>query len=162
MHSAVQRFEVTHYFLDVIIRYIAQYVQGCPIELVFNFDEVDIFEWEDRTTKSVIVLVSTRKQMIHQKINQSLMNLFIIACISAAGENLTLYIVISQDSSAIRVQLKKRNLHFYTNLILKNRSKPYINAQLFTDNIHIVFLSNRTIEIMQFQTIKFYDINDVT
>jgi hypothetical protein len=60
-HSAVQRLEVIRYFLGMIIRYIAQYVQGCPIELVFNFDEVDIFEWKDYTTKSVIVLVSTRK-----------------------------------------------------------------------------------------------------
>jgi hypothetical protein len=46
-----QRFEVPHYFLDVTIRYIFQYVQGRPIKLIINLDEVSISEWEDFQNK---------------------------------------------------------------------------------------------------------------
>jgi hypothetical protein len=85
---------------------ITQFVQGRPSELVFNLDKVGIFGWEDRTGKSVIVRKSMCEQVIYGKVNRNIKHMLITACISAAGESLTPYIVTSQDMPSVREQLK--------------------------------------------------------
>jgi hypothetical protein len=137
-----QRLEVPRCFLDESIQCIAQFVHGRPAELVFNLDEVGISEWEDRKTKRVIIPVSARDQTIHHKINRALKHVSVIACVSAAGESLTPYIVTSQDSAKLREQLRKRGVRFGTDFILRGRSKPYINAEIFEEYIRTVFLPN--------------------
>jgi hypothetical protein len=117
-------------------------MQNHPIELVFNLDKVDISEWEDRKTKNVIVFVLVIGQIIHHKITRNLKHLFVIVCVSATGENLIPYTVTSQDSPTIRVQLKKCNIRFDTDFILKDRSKSYINAEMVGDYICTIFFSN--------------------
>jgi hypothetical protein len=66
----------------------------------------------------------------------------VIACISAAGDSLTPYIVTSQDSLPIRENLKKRDVPFGTDFILKARSRPDINAKFSLDYIRTVFFPN--------------------
>jgi hypothetical protein len=145
-----QRLEVPRCFLDEAIASISQSVQGRPTELVFNLDEVGISDWEDRKTRKVIVPQTMKAQTIHHKINRSLKHVSVIACISAAGESLTPYIVTSQDSPVVREQLKKRGVRFGTDFILKCRSKPYINSEIFEQYLRTVFLPNlnelRTLE----------------
>jgi hypothetical protein len=51
-----------------------------------------------------------------------------IVCISVAGESLTPYIMISQDSPSVREQLKKHGVRLGTDVIVKSNGKPYINA----------------------------------
>jgi hypothetical protein len=93
-----------------------------------------ISEWEDRKVKkNVIIPRSSRGQTIHHKINRRLSHLSVIACVSAAGESLTPYIVTSQDSPVVRRQLKTRGVRFDTDFILKSRAKPYINAEIFEE-----------------------------
>jgi hypothetical protein len=128
-----QRFEIPRCFLEETVRYIAQHVQSRPTELVFNLDEVGISEWEDRKVKkkNVIVRRSSRGQTIHHKINRRLKHISVIACVSAAGETLTPYIVTSQDLPVVRAPLKKRRVRFGTDFILKSLAKPYINTDFF-------------------------------
>ena len=137
-----QRLEVPRCFLEETIRCITTYVAGRATELVFNLDEVGISDWEDRKPKKVIVPQSMRGQTIHHKLNRGLKHVSVIACVSAAGESLTPYIVTSQDSPAVREHLKKRGVRFGTDFILKPCQKPYINAQIFEEYIRTVFLPN--------------------
>jgi hypothetical protein len=137
-----QRLEVPCCFLDEVVRCLTQFVQGCVAELVFNLDEVGISEWEDRTTKKVIIPVSARDRTIHHKINRALKHVSVIACVSAARESLMPYIVTSQDSAKLREQLKKRGVRFGTDFVLKSRAKPYINAEIFSEYIRTVFIPN--------------------
>jgi hypothetical protein len=60
--------------------------------------------------------------------------------VSAAGESLIPGIVTSQDSPVVHAQLKKRAVRFGTDLILKSRAKPYINAEIFEEYLGTVFL----------------------
>jgi hypothetical protein len=60
------RLEVPRCFLDETIRCITEFVQGRPIELLFNLDEFGLSEWDDRKPKNVIVPLSARGQAIHQ------------------------------------------------------------------------------------------------
>jgi hypothetical protein len=54
----------------------------------------------------VIVPESMSAQKIHQNIKRNIKHLPVVACISAAGESLTPYIVTSQDSLPVRENLK--------------------------------------------------------
>jgi hypothetical protein len=138
----VQCLEVLRRFLDETVRCVNEFVNGLPIELIFNLDKVGISEWEDRTSKSVIFPKSMSAQKIHYKINRNLKHLSVIACILAAGESLTPDIMTSQDSLPVREHLKKRSVRFGTDFILKAHSKPYVNADFFLDYICTVFLPN--------------------
>jgi hypothetical protein len=81
-------------------------------------------------------------QTIYYKIDRILRHVLVIAYISAAGESLTPYIVISQDSPIVQNKLKKRDVRFGTNFILKSRAKPYINTEIFQESVTTVFLPN--------------------
>jgi hypothetical protein len=137
-----QRLKIPRCFLEQTLACISQFVQGRPIELVFNLDEVRISEWEDRKPKKVLVPISMRGQTVHHKVNRNLKHVLVLACVSAAGESLMPYISTSQDSLHVRRELKKKGVRFGTNLILKARQKPYINAECFLDYIRRVFLPN--------------------
>jgi hypothetical protein len=110
--QGAQRLEIPRCFLGETIQCIAQFVQARPAELVFNLDEVGISELEDRRTRKLIVPVSALDRAIHQKIHRALKHLSDIACVSAAGESLTPYILTSQDSAKLREQLNKRGVRF--------------------------------------------------
>jgi hypothetical protein len=46
-----ERLEVPRCFLDQTLFCISEFVQGRPAELVFNLDEIEISEWDDRKAK---------------------------------------------------------------------------------------------------------------
>jgi hypothetical protein len=111
-------------------------------ELVFNLDEVGISDWEDRKTKTVIVPAAMRAQTIHHEISRTVKHISVIACVSAAEESLTSYIITSQASRPVREQLKKHGVQFGTYFVLRSNPKPSINAKSFLDDIRTVFLPN--------------------
>jgi hypothetical protein len=90
----VHRLEVPRRFLDETVRCINEFVNGLPTQFIFNLDETGISEWEDRASKSAIVPKSLSVQNVHHTINRNLKHVSVIACISAARESLTPYIMI--------------------------------------------------------------------
>ena len=139
-----QRLQVPRVFLERTVQDLSEHVQGCVAELVFNLDEVGISDWEDRKakTKTVIVPATMRGQTIHHEISRTVKHISVIACVSAAGESLTPYIVTSQRSTAVQEQLKKQGVRLGTDFVLRSNPKPYINAEIFLDYIRTVFLPN--------------------
>jgi hypothetical protein len=57
-----KRLEVPRCFLEETIRYLHEYIQDRPTEIVFNIDEVGIVDWEDQKSKKVILPSSMRGQ----------------------------------------------------------------------------------------------------
>jgi hypothetical protein len=47
-HQEDPRLKILHGLLDETIRCLREYIQGMKIKLVFNLDEVEMSEWEDR------------------------------------------------------------------------------------------------------------------
>jgi hypothetical protein len=90
------------------------------------------------------------EQTVHHKVNRNRKHVSVIACVSAVGESMIPYIVISRDSLHVREQLKEKGVRFATDLIFKARRKPYINAECFLEYIRRVCLPNlnelRTLE----------------
>jgi hypothetical protein len=50
--------------------------------------------------------------------------------------------IISQDSPSVGKQLNIHAMQFWTDLIMKSNSKPYINLEIFLDYVQTVFLPN--------------------
>jgi hypothetical protein len=134
------RLEVPRVFLEETIRCLHDYVEGMKAELVFNLDEVGISEWEDRKDKTVIVPKTMGGQTIHHRVSRNVKHISIITCITAGGESLTPYMVISQDSETLRKRLMTRGVRLGVDFALKHRSKPYVNGKLFLDYINSIFI----------------------
>jgi RecJ-like exonuclease len=81
-------------------------------------------------------------QMMHHKVNRNLKHVPVIPCVSAEGESFIPYIVTSQESEYVREHLQKHWIRFGTDFILKARTKPYINAEIFLEDIRTVVLLN--------------------
>jgi hypothetical protein len=81
-------------------------------ELVFNRDEVGTSDWEDHKTKTktCIVPATMRGQTIHHEISRTVKHISLIACISAAGESFTPYIITSQAPTSVQERLKKEGV----------------------------------------------------
>jgi hypothetical protein len=109
---------------------------------VLNLDEVGISDWEDRKTKIVIVPPTMRGQAIHHEISRTVKHISVIACVSAAGESFTPYIITSQAPTSVQERLKKEDVRFGTDFVLRSNPKPDINAEILLDCIRTVFLLN--------------------
>jgi hypothetical protein len=134
------RLEVPRVFLEAAIEGFRDHVHHSCAELVFNLDEIGISEWEDRAVRRVIVPSAMRGQTIFHGIHRNLKHVSVVACISAAGEHMTPFFVCSQVNDAVERRLKTAGFRMGVDLILKRRSKPYMNSQLFTEYISTVLL----------------------
>jgi NADH:ubiquinone oxidoreductase subunit len=70
-------------------------VQGRPANVVFNLDEVQISDWEDRQRKKVVVPRTAALHSIHHRLSRSVKHISVVACVSASGTCLTPYMVTS-------------------------------------------------------------------
>jgi hypothetical protein len=129
-------------FLETTVQNLKEHIQWCVAELVLNLDEVDISDWEGRKTNTVMVRAMTRGQMIHHEISRTVKHISVIACISAARDSFTPYIITSQAQMSGQERLKKEGVRFGTNFVLMSNPRPYINVEIFLDYIRTVFLSN--------------------
>jgi hypothetical protein len=137
-----QRLQVPRMFLERTVQDLKEHIQRCVAELVFNLDEVGISDWEDRTTERVIVRATMRGETIHHEISRIVKHISVIACLSAAGESLTPYIITSQAPTSVREPLKKEGVRLGTDFVLRSNPKPYINTEIFLGYIRTVFLPN--------------------
>jgi hypothetical protein len=91
-----------------------EYVEGCPLELVFNLDEVAISDWEDRKAGKVVVSDrrprAARRYLIHHVTSRKVKHISVIACVFAAGELLTRCIFALEDSASVHEQLNKHSV----------------------------------------------------
>jgi hypothetical protein len=83
-----------------------------------------------------------RGQTIHHEISRTVKHISVIACISAAGESLTPYIITFQAPTSVQERLKKDGVRFGTDFVLRSNPSPYINGEIFLDDIRTVFLPN--------------------
>jgi hypothetical protein len=82
--------------------------------LIFNLDEAEISNWQDRKPATM------RGQKIHDGISRNLKHISVIACVFTAGESLTPYIVTLQDS--IPVQEARRSFEVRLNLEVESEA----------------------------------------
>jgi hypothetical protein len=71
-------------FLKKAIQDLHDYVQGCVTEPVFNLNEADISDWDNRTTKKVCVPAAMFGQMIHHGVSRNVKHISVIARMMAA------------------------------------------------------------------------------
>jgi hypothetical protein len=109
--------------------------------LVFNLDEVGVSEWEDGKGKKVVISKILSHQTIYHRASRNLKNMQVISCIRGAKESLTPYVVTSQDSESLCRKLMIRAIRLGVDFVLRQRSKPYVNAVLFLEYVNNIFIS---------------------
>jgi hypothetical protein len=62
---------------------------------------------------------------------RNLKHISVVACISAAGEHMTPFMVCSQFNDAVERVLTLQGFGMRVDLILRKRKKPYLNSELF-------------------------------
>lgn len=134
------RLQVPRVFLEAALEGFRDHVHGACAELLFNLDEIGISEWEDRVARKVIVPSTMKGQLIFHGIHRNLKHISVVVCISAAGEHMTPFFVCSQLNDAVERRLKTIGFRMGVDFILKHRSKPYMNAELFHEYISTVLL----------------------
>jgi hypothetical protein len=100
------RLEVPRVFLKAAIDEFRDHVHNACAELVFNLDEVNVSEWEDRSERPVIVPSMMRGQTIDHAIPMNLKHISVVACISGTGEHVTPFWFGRREMSPWRESLK--------------------------------------------------------
>ena len=100
------RREIPRSFLDMMVEYLRQHVQDCCADLVFNLDEVEISEREDRIARKVIVWTSMSGQTIHHGVHRNLMHMSVEYCVLASGESMSPFVASSQVQDSVIESLK--------------------------------------------------------
>jgi hypothetical protein len=105
-------------------------------ELRFILDEVGVSEWEGRKDKKVIVPTVLSYHTIHHRACGNLKHMSVMTWISAAGESLTPYGVISQDFECLRRTPMIPGVRLGLDFVLRQRSKPYVSPFLFLEYVN--------------------------
>jgi hypothetical protein len=134
------RLEVPRAFLHETMYYLREHVQGMKTELVIDFDEVGMSERGDRKDNNVIISKTMTGGTIDHGASRNVKHVSTITCITATGESLTPYIVISQDSEPFRKRLMSRGVRLGIDFVLRQRCKPYVNNTLFLGDVNSTFI----------------------
>jgi hypothetical protein len=135
------RLEMPRVFLEAAIDGFRDRVHNACAELIFHLDEIGVSEWEDRIERRVIVPSTMKGHRIYHTVHRNLKHISVAACISAAGEHMTLCLACSQGNAAVQRKLKIEGFRMGVDWLLKSRHKPYMNPQLFAEYISTILLS---------------------
>jgi hypothetical protein len=113
-----ERFEIPRCFLDETLSCRTKFAQGRPTEFTFNLAEIEIFDWDDRQTETVIVRRPMAKQVVYHKVSPRLKTYFRHAVCLGCAREADADLIVSQDSTRVRDHLKKSGFCLGTDLIL--------------------------------------------
>jgi hypothetical protein len=104
--------------------------------------EIGTSEWEDRADRKVIVPATMREHIIFHGIHGK--HISVVVCISAAGDRLTPFFLSSQTNSTVEPTLRINGFRMGIDLILRQKSKPDMNSELFNESVSAVPLPHIT------------------
>jgi hypothetical protein len=120
--------------------YLREPVPGMKAELIFSRDEMCMSEWEDGKSKWLIVPKTIARETVHQNVSRGVKHIWIVACITAAGESLMSYIVAPHNPEPLRKRPIREVVRIDIDLVLKQRSKRYLDANLFLGYVNTIFV----------------------
>jgi hypothetical protein len=134
-----QRLQMARVFLERTIRNRNKHVQGCLAELVFSLNEVSISDWADRKTRKVAIQMTIDGQTRPHAVSRNVKYISLIPLVSTARESLPLDVITSDNFLPVQEQLRKDDVHFRQDLILKYKHRSYVNAEIIFGHIRTVF-----------------------
>jgi hypothetical protein len=134
------RLQVLGIFRKQILLSMHETLKGHPADLVFNLDEGEISDWEDRKLKKAVVPIMVAAHDIHHRISRNVRHISIASCISASGTCLAPYVLTCRDSASFHRALEATRMPIGKHLILKQPVKLCVNADLFENYAQTVFL----------------------
>jgi hypothetical protein len=112
---------------------------------VFNPDEVGVSNWEDQKPKKVVVLITVRAHSVHHRISGNARHILIVICGSPGDAWLNPGYDYISGFQALHRGLEATGMQITKYLMLKHHHKPYVNVDLFGEDIRTVFLPHLAI-----------------
>jgi hypothetical protein len=131
------RLWISREYLSGYISLIKEYVPLVPAELIFNLDETGLSDWEERTTKPVIIQSHASSSILHYPIDRVIRHHTLLSCVSASGDAYS-PLLIAPHPKARRIFEKGIRENF--DLKLEIRQIPSVDAELFKQYIKELFL----------------------
>jgi hypothetical protein len=132
---------ITREYLDQHIQIIKDSIYEKASELVFNLDQIGSADWKDRKPKKVIIPISVPEEDVYHPVSRKFKNLSLLACVSAAGDSLTQFVM---NPSPIPDSLWSNGLRADGDALIRHCSPPYIDESPFfeyTTNILIPYVN---------------------
>jgi hypothetical protein len=118
--------------------YILQvHLAGKCAELVFNLDELDSADWEDRKIRKVIAPAAVRKEDVYHSESRRPRHMTLLACVSAAGDAITPMLI---TTTSIHASLWSRGLRQNEDVMVRRRTPAYSDEELFFEYITGIFI----------------------
>lgn len=131
------RLGVPREFLEQHITNTKNVVANCCSELLLNLDEVGASEYEDQTTKKVIVSSETDPHGVQHPVSRTIKHQTLLATITASGSYLPPMLITSTDISQ---QMMRKGYRQNQKFFFRTRKPPYMTADLFKEYIQYVII----------------------
>jgi hypothetical protein len=131
------RQEISRGFLDHYIDIILEHVNNTPADFVFNLDEVGVSDFEDASSKKVVVPRFLEGETLHLPVDRSLRHLSLEACVCAGGDRLMPFVVATEQRTS---EIFRTGIREGTDLQLFIARSPYFTESLFYNYINDVFI----------------------
>lgn len=79
------RLTVPKIYLSQYLDLVELIIEITPAELVYNFNETGLSDWEERKPKTVVIPSELRDDDLHYPINRSIRHATLVVTISGAG-----------------------------------------------------------------------------
>jgi hypothetical protein len=86
-------FVIPREYLEQNIQTMKDIIYGNVFEFVFNLDEVESADWEDRKPKEVTIPISVQEENIYHSISHKFKHSSLLACVSVASDSLTPFVM---------------------------------------------------------------------
>jgi hypothetical protein len=131
------RLEVPHEHLDQYIRLIKEYVPLVPTELLFNIDESDFSDWQERKPKCVLIPTDARETTLHYHENRKIRHQTLNSCVTAAGDA---YYPLLVSSGPAAWAVFEHQVRDGIDLQIELSPSPYVNAERFERYVDTVLI----------------------
>jgi hypothetical protein len=131
------RLEVLHEYLDQYIRLIKELVPLVPTELLFNIDESDFSDWEERKRKCVLIPAEAREAILHYPASRKIRHQTLVCCVTAAGDPYCLLLVSSDLATR---EVFEHQIRDGIALQIETSRSPYVNTEIFEEYVDTVLI----------------------
>jgi hypothetical protein len=130
------RLSVPHGYLNEYMTLLKKIISILPSQLVFNFDETALSDWEDRKIKPVLVPATEQHSTLHYPVNRNIRHHTLMCCVDAAGD---VYCPMLIASNAEATQIFDTAVPDHIDLVVEIRRPSYATGELFARHLEEIF-----------------------
>jgi hypothetical protein len=139
--QALPRLQIPRRYLQGYVDLLRADVPLVPSELIFNPNEMDLSDWEERKPTPILISAESENRRLHYRVEHGMRHQTLMCCISASGDA---YCPVLQSVNRGVLAIFDRGVWGNIDLEIKLADSPYM-----TDDIFIEYLCNALIPAVE-------------